>query len=244
MKKVLINQPAKIGDVINIIPIAQKLISKGYTVYVPHIQYTAFLFNKDYFNDINTFNSDRVNLPEWCNKNDILFVNTQNMDEKYKPLCTYFGGDLFIEQIKYYIANDLIEDVEILYEDKYDLKWNRNLEREEELFKVLNLNKNEDYVVSHLRGENGRTGKLPTDITIRNVELEKIGDFTHFDWYSVIKNAKGFYGIQSSFQCFVDCIINHLDYECYLLNDPSNPDRLVVPANNWNRSHFINNRLI
>jgi len=241
-KKIVIHQPAKYGDFINVVPIVQKLMINGYDVWFPHCSSTKELI--PYFN-IKTFEigcADAKASEHFANINDAKFINCQT-SLKYDYLCTVFGGKLFIEELKYYVVNDNVE-LNIKYNDKYNFIWNRNQEKELKLFEILNINNNEEYVVTHIVGDNGRTGVVPAEEKRRKIEIRKIDGYTLLDWYLVILNSQAIYAIQSSVQCFVDCVKNALNNKpMYLLNDTSERDRLLVPAYGWNFDYFINKRL-
>lgn len=244
MEKVLIHQPYKYGDYINIIPMAQKLVSLGYEVYFPHSYHTKDLIN--YFDDIKTFEIGIVDIESsrrFCENNDCVLIDCQFSDN-YNHLSTVHGGHLFIEELKYYVAEDILK-CGLKYEDKYDLYWNRNLEKEQKLKSLLNISENEEYNVCHLIGDNGRIGYIPTEYkNQRNIEIKKYEGFSLLDWYDIILNSKNIFAIQSSIQCFVDCIKNRIPHKnIFLLNDTSEIDRLLVPAYDWNMKFFINKRL-
>jgi hypothetical protein len=131
------------------------------------------------------------------------------------------------------------------YEEKYNLDWNRNYEREEKLKKILKIGDNEKYSISHLVGDNGRFGKIPDEFTsTKIIEVKRINGFSLFDWFPIIMNAENIFTIQSSVQCFVDCIKKQLKQKTFfLLNDSVEKDRLLVPAYDWNTSYFVNKRL-
>ena len=244
MIKVLIHQPYKYGDYINLIPLAQKLVNLGYYVYFPHSYHTKELTK--YLKNIETFEiglTDLRSSMDFCEKNNVQLIDCQ-FAENYNHLCTVHDGHLFIEEIKYYVAEDILK-CGIKYEDKYSLTWDRDLNKEDSLKSYLNINENDVYNVSHLNGDNGRFGNIPNKFKDeRTIEITKIDGYTLFDWYGVIINAKNIFTIQSSVQCFVDCIKNHLNHKnIFLLNDTSEVDRLLVPAYGWDMSFFINKRL-
>jgi hypothetical protein len=244
MIKVLIHQPYKYGDYINLIPLAQKLSNLGYHVFFPHSYHTKELTK--YLKNIDTFEIGLTDINasiNFCKLNDVILIDCQ-FAEKYNHLCTVHGGHLFIEEIKYYVAEDILK-CGIKYEDKYNLFWDRDINKEEMLKKYLNINNGDLYNVSHLNGDNGRFGKIPDNFkNERTIEITKIDGYTLLDWYGVIMGAKNIFTIQSSVQCFVDCIKNHLNHKnIFLLNDTSEVDRLLVPAYDWDMSFFINKRL-
>jgi len=244
MKKVLIHQPYKYGDFINLIPMAKKLKNLGYNVVFPHSRHTQDLV--EYLDGIETFEigpTDISTSKKYCLENSAILVDCQFSDN-YNSLCTVHGGNLFIEEIKYYVAEDILK-CGLKYEEKYNLVWNRNYEREEKLKKILKINDNENYSISHLVGDNGRFGKIPDEFaSTRIIEVTRMNGFSLFDWFPIIINAENIFTIQSSVQCFVDCIKKQLKHKnFFLLNDSVEKDRLLVPAYDWNMSYFVNKRL-
>ncbi len=242
--KIVIHQPSKYGDYINVVPIAQKLSKNGYEVWLPYCHGTKELI--DYFNGFHTFEVGAVDAfasELFASRNDAMFINCQSSPE-YSHLCTVHGGQLFIEELKYYVVNDKVE-LDIKYEDKFNFTWNRNYDKENQLIKLLGVNIDEtEYIVTHTIGDNGRTGLIPNTDKRKRIEIQRIQGYTLLDWYPIIKRSAAIYAIQSSAQCFIDCIKAELkDKELYLINDTSNPDRLLVPAYGWNMNYFINNRL-
>ncbi len=243
MKKVLIHQPYKYGDFINLIPMAQKLQNLGFDVIFPHSYHTQDLVS--YLPNITTFQIGATDINtsrEYCKNNNAILIDCQYSDNN-NTLCTINGGHLFIEEIKYHTAENILK-CGIKYSDKYNLTWNRDLVKEINLKKMLNICDDDAYSVSHLIGDNGRTSSIPIKFkNERIIEITKIPGYSLFDWYGIILNAKNIFVIQSSVQCFVDCIKYHLNHRnIFLLNDTSEVDRLLVPAYEWDMSFFINNR--
>lgn len=243
-KKVLIHQPYKYGDYLNVMPIAQKLRGMGYEVFYPYSHHVSDLIN--HFDDINFFQIGQENLNEsmdFSKKNNCILINCQS-PKGYDSLFTIHGGKYFIEEMKYYVAEDILR-CGIKYEDKYNFKWNRNEDRENKLIKLLSIDFTQDYNISHLVGDNGRVGKVPADFSNQKViEIKKIPGFSLLDWYPIILNSKNIFTIQSSVQCFVDIIKKDIKHQnLYLLNDTYEYDRLLVPAYDWNMTYFINKRL-
>ena len=245
MKRVLIHQPGKYGDYINMLPIAKKLIDLNYEVCLPHCSNTKELVK--YVDGLKSFEIgllDSSKSFEFSKQNDYIFVNCQTSPE-YDYLCTTKGGKLFIEELKYYVVEDKLK-FGLKYDDKFKFKWNRNLEKENQLINLLNLDIKSDYNITHLIGENGRIGIIPDEFkNHKNIHIDNINGYTLLDWYPIILKAKNVFAIQSSAQCFIDLIKNDIPHKnLFLINDTSNPDRLLVPAYNWDFKYFKNNRLI
>jgi|688.fasta_scaffold52692_2 hypothetical protein len=243
-KKILIHQPYKYGDYLNVMPLVQKLYKLGYEVYYPYSSHVSDLI--EYFDNIIFFEigtEDLNSSKRFCEENNCILINCQS-PKGYDELFTIHGGKYFIEEMKYYVAEDILK-CGIKYEDKFNLKWNRNFEKENKLIELLSLNLTTDYNISHLVGDNGRRGNIPEKfLNQKTIEITKIPGFSLLDWYPIIVNSKNILTIQSSIQCYVDIIkkdIKHNNF--YLLNDTSEYDRLLVPAYGWNMEYFNNKRL-
>jgi hypothetical protein len=239
MKKVLIHQPYKYGDYINLIGMAQKLMSIDFEVYFPYSYGTKDI--ADYLEGIISFEIGPLDLnfsKRYCIENEILLINCQYTDD-YNHLCTINDGPLFIEELKYYIAEDIVKSG-IQYKDKYNFTWNRNLAKEKSLKDLIGIKNGDTYNISHLVGDNGRKGQIPEKFkNDKTIEIRKIEGYSLLDWYDIILNAKNIFTIQSSVQCFVDCFKNNLNHDnLFLLNDNCETNRLLVPAYDWNMSFF------
>lgn len=243
MKKVLIHQPYKYGDYINLIPMAQKLVKLGYEVYFPYAYPVEDLI--EYLSDIHFFKigpEDVAASANFCRMNECILVNTQFPAPQYQPFRTENGGYLFNEECKYFIAEDILR-CGLLYEDKYSITWHRNEEKEKALIAKLGIDLNEPYDICHLVRDSSARGELPFKQR-KTIELSKVPGFSLLDWYPIMLSAQRILTVQSSVQCFVDCIKHHLKHkEIYLLNDPTEPDSLTVPAYGWKFDYFLKKRL-
>lgn len=242
--KVLIHQPYKYGDFIYMLPMAQKLVSLGYEVFFPYCDHTSDLI--EYIDGINFFKIGPMDVDRsygFAKENNCIFINCQ-FPIGPKSASTLYLGEMYNDQRKYAYAETILK-CGIKHEDKYDLKWNRNFEKEKKLQNLLNLDLNEKYDICHLVRDSNAIQKFPFEPEYKTIHIDKISGFSLFDWYPIILNAKRIYAVQSSAQCFIDCIKNHLNHnELYLLNDPSEYDRQAISANGWKLDYFIKNRLV
>ena len=247
MKPVYIHQPGKYGDFINILPIAQKLETLGYEVNVAYHGVTSALTHYFFSSSINFVKvnslTDTSTGQKFCSKNKAIFINCQT-SPKYNSLCTVHGGDLFIEELKYYVVENTLQ-CGLSYDDKFNFSWERNLDKEKSLINKLGVNLTSSYNIAHLDGQNGRTGSIPEKyLDDNNIMITPISGYTLLDWYPIIINAKNIFAIQSSAQCFIDAIKSHIPHTNYfLLNCTSNPHRLLVPAYGWDMTFFNNKTL-
>jgi len=242
--KVLIHQPYKYGDFIYTVPIAQKLSSLGYEVYFPYCDHTSDLV--EYIDGINFLKigpQDVEESREFAKRNNCIFINLQfPLGPKNSPQL--YLGELYNDQRKYAYAESILK-CGIKHEDRYNLKWNRNLEKEKKLQSLLNLDLNEKYDICHLVRDSMAIQKFPFTPEYKTIHIDKINGFSLFDWYPIILNAQRVYAVQSSAYAFIDCIRNHLKHnELYLLNDPSEYDRQAISAIEWKFDFFIKKRLV
>lgn len=93
--------------------------------------------------------------------------------------------------------------IDLDYKDWADyLILNRNFEKEDELFKVLGVDKDSNYnFVNRMFGTNPWVEKPEVQPRIENqlnVELRSVEGFTLFDWIGVIENASNIYTVDTS----------------------------------------------
>lgn len=106
---------------------------------------------------------------------------------------------------------------------------NRNIEKEIELFKKLNL-KEKEYIFIHDAGF-----ELKEDFINQEMKIVKPEDHDFFDWIYIIENAKEIHCIDSSFLCLVDVL--NLDKKIKLYNHRycrNYPENIKLYTNkNW-----------
>jgi hypothetical protein len=114
-------------------------------------------------------------------------------------------------------------------EQRWQLRWDRDLRRERELFKTVVPS--DDYVLFHDRGSSGPALQRTFPGGVR---FEPISDYSVFDWYEVVVRAREIHCIDSLLCNFVDAIpeavpIPKVFYR--LRNTQPQLDTLV--RNNW-----------
>lgn len=199
MRRLGLVQPGRIGDIIICLPIAKWYFDKGYEVIWP-IDYNIIDNFKNYvdyvkFVPVNFDCHDaRIKcLEEKCNNIIDLTFNIQNGNG--------FNGEVYLRQdvhsfdeFKYYIAN-------VPFEEKWNLKINRNIEKEEVLMKSLSID--EPYVIVQ---EMASGAFVKVDWSSSKTKRIDIQNRTSsiFDWLGVLEKAEQHILIESCFSNLVD----------------------------------------
>lgn len=179
-KQVLINQPAGLGDILFCQKIAKKLVESGSDVFWPIAPQLSYI--NDYL--------DSPGITYSAGQTD----NTLNLQDADR----IFGGCVI--RAKYSLAGESSED----WQDY--LSFNRNKDKEEELFNLLGCEKQEYAFVNRKYGTLPnyavKNFKFHTDLPI--IESEIIERFTPFDWCKVWENAKEIYTVDTSIMVIME----------------------------------------
>jgi hypothetical protein len=209
MKKCLIIQPGAFGDIILCAPIAKIYHDNGYKVFWPTTKKFQPLINSfPYVNHI--LLDDHSHHPDWLRSDVIKILNHPiyndsplilNLADRGPHPTAERNGENF-EQCKYRLSNVPIEY-------KHDLKWTRNTEKENKLYKDV-VGTKRGYTFCCLESSRGDKTELP--MSKENIiEGKIIENYNIFDWYKIIINAKEIYCVESAFHQFMDGIISHID---------------------------------
>jgi len=101
--------------------------------------------------------------------------------------------------------------------------WDRNIEKENELYKKLGLKENESYILINQNFITiPRTVKLPMDIDTSDnkvIIMDYIDWYSVFDWAKVIEKAKGIITIDTCILLMIDKLDCSSEYfYCYTRN--------------------------
>jgi hypothetical protein len=193
-KRIVINQPAGLGDILFCQKIKKTFENEGFEVVWPVIKEYSWV--KEYLEgnyiDNNIFKSK---------SNDII-IDLSN--------ANYMFPNKKIMEAKYFL-------VDIDYSDWIDFfNFKRNTEKENKLYyDILGLKDDEEYVlVSRNYGSPPNFLKFPieTKSNIKNIELDFYNDFTLFDWCKVMENAKEIHMIDSSINFILEKINTNVLY--------------------------------
>lgn len=214
MKKLLLIQPGAFGDIILCVPIAKYYFDKGYEIYWPvRKKFLPLLSQIDYVKPI-ILDEETLD-PDWL-RSDVmkilpmrqLYDRVINLaDRGPHPTAERMGIENF-EQCKYRLS-------EVPIENKHNLEWSRNEEREDSLFSMVTEDK-KDYAFCHLESSRGDRAELPS-LDRDVVEASVIDGYGIYDWYKVIKNASVVFCVESSIHQFIDGFITTLTAGCHTL---------------------------
>lgn len=185
--RLMIIQKGKVGDVLVLLP-AIKELSKTHVVdwLLPEQYHTMFQY-------INYCKPIEKTIAQYEKKIDLSFGQGGQPEAWWQKNKTRFNS--FVEA-KYEL---LCMDVQI---KKNLLEWNRNKEREEELFaKVVTT---EPYALVHCESDYGGAIEPETELPI--VLFQPTGNHTVFDWLKVVENAAEIHCIDSSLCNFTDMV--------------------------------------
>jgi hypothetical protein len=218
-ENIVINQPFGIGDILFISPIVKKL---DYDVIWPVND--QYIWIKDYLNLSNTKfikMSEYLSEPIYSLVDKVDFLNAENilksMDHKFDCMSA-----------KYHYASEDISQWKTL-------SWDRNIDKESELYDKLNLKDGETYTLVNC---NFASPELKYKIDINPSDSEKIihmdyiDGYTLLDWGKVIENAKSFHTVSTAtfyMVEFLNCKETELHlYPRYGIDANLNPIRPII----------------
>lgn len=202
MKKLGIIQPGKIGDIVICLPIAKWYHNLGYEIiwpidnniiqnfidYIPYVNFIPATFDCNLARSIchrencNTIIDVSFTIPNANNFNTHNYLNQYSVE---------------FDEYKYMIAN-------VPFEEKWNLQFNRNKEREHELFKKVV--KQEEYVVVQWNGSDcRREAKFDNSKNYQIIEILPISN-SIFDWIEVLEKSQFMILIDSSIANLVEQI--------------------------------------
>ena len=123
------------------------------------------------------------------------------------------------------------------FKNKWNLAIERDLERELNMFNILNVNPEEEYSICHLEGSNFKIDVQQINNIVQGQRLINIQNLSNnvFDWLTLIERAKNIIMVDSCYANLVDQL------------NLTNPKTLVlrssigftpVFANNWSYTYL------
>jgi hypothetical protein len=214
LKRLLIIQPGRYGDIIITLPIAA-FYSENYIVeWLCPKEYHSLFRNIDYCRPVlqKTGSYDKMidlsfgfggGQQQWWNK---------NMD-------TFFS---FVEA-KYYLAAVNISK-------RWQLDWNRNFSREGKLYDLICPN--DDYILVQ---DSTHNFSFPMSFNKKVVRFEHVEDYNVFDWYEVIRGASEIHCIDSVLSNFIEAVddFRQIKKTIYLTKREKNYFLRSIYRNNW-----------
>lgn len=195
----LIYQPLGLGDIIWILPIVDKIIESGYTVYYPvgDVYYDIISSYIEKENLVWVKESDNFPLKKYYGKLNVIETD----DELYVPLR--YADRYFLNCstmiAKYYLLSIPIGD----WRKSFDLK--RNYERENKLIETYKL-EGEYILVNKSFGTEYQNRELniisDKKIHYMNIEDDKNNGFHLFDWILALQKSSEVHTVETSL-CFL-----------------------------------------
>jgi hypothetical protein len=215
MKTVLINQPGRTGDIIICLPIAEWYHNLGMKVdWLCPKQYHPVFRNIDYCTPIEEVKQD------YNQTLDLSFglVKNTTVDKWWE--ATKHGWRSFVNA-KYHLA-------EVPVKRRWNLSWNRNLEREDLLLQKIKASVGKDFAVVQ-----DKTHNFKSCIVVKNkVEFYPVEDYNIFDWFGVLTAAK-------EIHCIDSCLCNFVDVLPAMTKTPK-----FYYSARWGKTNVLNSVLI
>lgn len=212
-KRMLINQPGKVGDIIRCLPIAKHYSSEYDVEWLAPKQYASMFDYVDYVKHVTEAGTyDRII--------DLSFGLNQKTDLHRQWLKERSNGlDSFLT-LKYRIA-------EVPVSECFNLNYQRNEKRESDLYNLLGCGSGDGYILTHTNSDYGSA--ISVDSVKRVVEFKPVDGFTIFDWRKVIESASEIHAIDSSLVNFAD-VCNPSGKLFYYITDkvPAKADRTLL----------------
>jgi hypothetical protein len=210
----LIYQPCGIGDIFYSIGIARHYQKLGYRIIWPVIEELIYL--KEYISDIEFYSKEEdfpkkehylLNSSEIIKTENFIFLPIHRSTDITKSLS--MPSKYIISEVPNFWREDFI--------------WNRNIEKENKLYKTLGLEENEPYILINQNFITPpRTIKFPMNIDVNNnkiVSMDYIDGYSVLDWAKVIEKASGIITIDTCIQYMIDKLdMKSKFYYCYLRN--------------------------
>lgn len=229
-------QTRGIGDIVIAAPIAMYYIAIGYEVCWPidseFLNSFSFAFPKIEFIPVDKFVTGE-NTAEYFYDYPLSVLKAMNCE---KIFCLYshltgfdFGNNriqnsLPFDAYKYAVAG-------VPFKEKWNFHPRRNIVNEANLFKKLNLDPCDSYVLTQEQGSNFNAG-MAEFIEEKNVAIINITPITDniFDWIGVIESSKAIYAIDSVFVNIIDQLHLSVKKSIYLRSkSPFTP----ILLSNW-----------
>lgn len=215
-KKLLINQPGKVGDIIRCLPIA-KYYANDYDVYwLAPVQYAPLFSYVDYVTHVTQVGSyDKVI--------DLSFGLNQKTELHRLWLKERSNGlDSFVT-LKYRLADVPVSEC-------FNLQYTPNESKSSLLFDQLGCNCGDPYALIHTNSDYGTA--VDVDTSLRVIRFTPVDGFTIFDWKKVIEHATEIHAIDSSLVNFADTCQTTGSLHYYITDKvPAQADRTLLQKN-------------
>jgi len=213
LKKTMIIQQGRVGDILICLPIAKHFYDQNQVVY--------WLCPKEYhslFRNINYVIP--ISEPVAANQIiDLSFGFGGNIESWWQRTKETFES--FISA-KYYLAGVNLQE-----------RWNLNFKPDIDMECSLRSEFPEKYILTHEETHNGKFISLDLP---RKVEFKPIGDFNIFDWYLVIRDAEEIHCIDSALANFIEVLPEFRNKKKFMYLSARHKDEYYLRSiyrNNW-----------
>lgn len=190
MKKDLyILQPARIGDIIIALPVAEEM-SRKYNVKWPVCKPYAGMF--DYVDYVSAVPVE-YSIDDSFNKVKKQFMHLNHLDfiingsRSQISRKRWIMSGLSFDEWPYKVSG-------VDFSRKKELHINRNYEKEKQLACKLEIDTDKDYILTHSKGS-----RYTHNFKVKNsIEIRPVKGFCIFDWAGIIENATAVYAVDSS----------------------------------------------
>lgn len=212
-KRVLIDQPLFLGDIIFVMAIAQKYANEGHIVDFPlENEYYDIPIQK-YFPNPNINYMRMEDFSEYKNYDNMIYIE----DDKY----IYLPLSESWRRVRFQQMGNKYTFIGLPIKMWRDVKIIRDYKRENKLFNKLGLIDGDKY---NLINEHYRKALIKVPISVnngyKNIFMKKIDDYSLFDWIGVMQRAQSIHTIGTSILFIMDLIENMpADMHVYKRND-------------------------
>ena len=229
MKRLLLHQPGRFGDIIICLPIA-RFFSQEYEIHwwCPR-EYHPLFRNIDYCVPV------EKPIGPYDRVVDLSFGIVTNSDLQKWWVKTRESWKSFV------VAKYKIAHVPLLF--RWKLVWNRDKNRENALYTRITNYCGSDYSLVHQRSAHRLSVSIPAE---NKVLFEPIEDYNIFDWFKVIMCAREIHCIDSSLANFVEVLKPLRKLPKYLYVQSEMPDwNISIYLNNWEKRQIgANNEVL
>lgn len=229
----VIRQPAGLGDILFSQKIAFKLKEKYklnvvWPVSEKNLSVRKYLLSPVQFCNINEdFKfKELFNFREIIDNDNVLYIPLQDADQYYPGLC--------MMDSKYKFVGLKFDDWQ-----RY-LNLNRDFKKENSLKKILNINKNEEYVFLNKTYGCLSAPAVCSYLTnfkssFRVIELKEIEGVSLFDWCTILEGAKEIHTVDTSLMYIIEKLNVSSKLFCYSRYIPASfHDVSHLFTKNWN----------
>jgi hypothetical protein len=191
--KYIFNQYQGLGDILFCEPIARHFYDEGNNEIFWSIN-DEFMWLTNYIKYINfvpksSHHIDYESLHLGLTSPDVYFVPLRFANPIVRKLKPHDYSDQYHTMLDKYRMLGLPEDMWKTF------KWERNLEKENELYNLLVKDKN--YILINSKWSDGNV-LIKTDSTFQRINMDILDGFTLFDWAKIIENASEIHTVSTS----------------------------------------------